>query len=505
MKQESFFMRKNLPFTVTAPHVLPEMRYCKLENGKYADTAEFFLDKKADCSKGRGRLEKLFPFRQKDGFPFLVEKWENAPDKEGYFLEITTEKIVLKFASARGYLHACRTLKQLRNGSFIPCGIIEDYPALPLRGFHVNLASCRQFEEDDVRALLEKAGKFKLNTFLLEYNERFPFSSHPAISSCNAFTKEDVRSFEKICAENAIEIIPLVQCLGHNAHINRLEEYGKYFEPDFPDGRKSAQLCPLSGEAFTLFTTLAKEILEAHPNGKYLHIGGDEARSMGMCPKCQEYVQKYGEGKLYVEYINKCAAFVRNCGRIPIIWDDMLSRHPDLMEKMDKDIVIMVWDYWTTSDPSPITVFRPAERGIVVDKSMAEGNFAKLEQPEKLIAETFARVEEFETLAESNEGSKIFSTYLGKDFPQKCTAFPFVDLYKDKGFTVIGAPTTLGNTVDDIYGLPNFMRFRKNIFAYAQKCKKYSLSGMITTSWYDFPPEILEMGLICTANDLWTK
>jgi hypothetical protein len=80
-----------------------------------------------------------------------------------------------------------------------------------------------------------------------------------------------------------------------------------------------------------------------------------------------------------------------------------------------------------------------------------------------------------------------------------------VDLYKDKGFTVIGAPTTLGNTVDDIYGLPNFMRFRKNIFAYAQKCKKYSLAGMITTSWYDFAPEILETGLICTANDLWTK
>ena len=71
-------MRKNLPFTVTAPHVLPEMRYCKLENGKYADTAEFFLDKKADCTKGKGRLEKLFPFRQKDGFPFLVEKWEKG-------------------------------------------------------------------------------------------------------------------------------------------------------------------------------------------------------------------------------------------------------------------------------------------------------------------------------------------------------------------------------------------------------------------------------------------
>lgn len=497
--------KKNLPYTVVAPHVLPELQYCEWEKDQYADIADFFLLEKVNFPGEISVLKKLFPFREKEGFSFTVEMWEDAPCEEGYFLEIGSEKILLKAASPRALLHACRTLKQLRIGSFIPCGIIRDFPAVPLRGFHTNLASCRQFEGEDVRSLLEKMGKFKLNTFLLEYNERFPFSSHPAISSCNAFTKEDVRSFEKICKENAIEIIPLVQCLGHNGHINRLPEYGKYFEPDFPDGRKSAQLCPLNEESYTLFTTLAEEIMQAHPNGKYLHLGGDEARSMGMCPKCQEYVQKYGEGNLYVEYINQCAAFARKNGRIPIIWDDMLSRHPDLMEKMDKDIVIMVWDYWTTSDPSPITVFRPAGRGIVADKSMAEGNFAKLEQPEKLIAETFARVEELETLAESNEGSKIFSTYLGKDFPEKCTAFPFVDLYKDKGFTVIGAPTTLGNTVDDIYGLPNFMRFRKNIFAYAQKCKKYSLAGMITTSWYDFAPEILEMGLICTANDLWTK
>lgn len=498
-------MCKKMPFVVVNTHILPELRECKLEQEKYADTADFSLEIKGSFPKGNKCLKKLFAFREKDGYPFIVEKWEDAPSEEGYFWEITEKKVILKVGSDRALLHACRTLKQFRNGSFIPCGKVKDYPRVPMRGFHTNLESCRQFEGDDVRSLLEKAGKFKLNTFLMEYNARFPFASHPAISSCNAFTKDDVRSFEKICEENAIEIIPLVQCLGHNAHINRLAEYGKYFEPDYPDGRKSAQLCPLSEASFTLFTTLAKEIMEAHPNGRYLHLGGDEARSMGMCPKCQEYVQKYGVGELYVEHINKCAAFARSCGRIPIIWDDMLSRHPELMDKVDKNIVIMVWDYWTTSDPSPITVFRPAGRGIVTDKSLAEDGFAKLEQPEKLIAETFARAEDFEELAASNEGSRLFRKSLGGKFPAYCTAFPFVDLYKEKGFTVIGAPTTLGNTVDDIYGLPNFMRFRKNIFAYAQKCKKYSLAGMITTSWYDFAPEILETGLICTANDLWTE
>ena len=188
-------MCKKMPFIVVNTHILPELRECKLEQEKYADTADFSLEINGSFPKGNKCLKKLFAFREKDGCPFIVEKWEDAPSEEGYFWEITEKKVILKVGSDRALLHACRTLKQFRNGSFIPCGKVKDYPRVPMRGFHTNLESCRQFEGDDVRSLLEKAGKFKLNTFLMEYNARFPFASHPAISSCNAFTKDDVRSF----------------------------------------------------------------------------------------------------------------------------------------------------------------------------------------------------------------------------------------------------------------------------------------------------------------------
>ena len=498
-------MNKKSPYAVVAPHILPEPKKCALKKNSFALLADFSLETVLPFPVGTASLQSLFPFREKGGLPFVAEMWNESPSPEGYSLEIGEEKIVLKAASERALLHACRTLKQLRNGTTLPCGTIEDYPSVPLRGFHANLASCRQFEGEETRDLLRKMGKFKLNAFLLEYNARFPFSSHPLIPTCNAFSREDVASFERICRENCIEIIPLVQCLGHNAHIRRLEEYAKYFEPDYPDGTKSAQLCPLSEEAFSLFKALTEEILEAHPGGKFLHLGGDEARSLGMCPKCAAFAEKHGTGELYIDYINKCAAFAKSMGRTPIIWDDMLSRHPELIDKADKDLVIMVWDYWTTMDPSPLTVFRPAGKGIVLDRRIAGNDFAALEEPERLIARTFGRAEDLEELSNANEGSRLFRKYLGKEFPLRCTAFPFVDLYLEKGFSVLGAPTALGNTVDDIYGLPNFMRFRKNIYAFAQKCKKYALPGMITTAWFDFAPELLETGMICTANDLWTK
>ena len=49
-------------------------------------------------------------------------------------------------------------------------------------------------------------------------------------------------------------------------------------------------------------------------------------------------------------------------------------------------------------DPSPLTVFRPAGKGIVLDRRIAENDFAALEEPERLIARTFGRAEDLEEL-----------------------------------------------------------------------------------------------------------
>ena len=98
---------------------------------------------------------------------------------------------------------------------------------------------------------------------------------------------------------------------------------------------------------------------------------------------------------------------------------------------------------------------------------------------------------------------QMFRRCLGADFPKYITAFPYLRFLKDKGFEVIGAPTTLGNRIDDTFGLPNYNRFLGNIRTCTQRCIEEQVRGVLTTAWYDFPPEILDLGLMATAQYAW--
>lgn len=483
-------------------HILPEPVEYEILSEKYVNLAECRLESEG-FQKAKKMFLKYFHFNSESRNVFRISKLENAVSAEAYTIRAEAGKAEIQASSDRAAIYALQSLKQIRQGNFIPEVRISDSPAVALRGFHTNTHSVRQYEAKDILDMIRQMSKFKLNMLLIEYNARFPFAEHPNLQTANGFTPEEIRSFEYLADENDLDIIPLVQCLGHNAHIFCHPEYEKFFEPCDNTSRRNAQFCPLNPEAFELFKVIASEIMEAHPRGKYLHIGGDEARQLGQCPACADFASKHGKGRLYVEYVNKVAEWVISQGRTPIIWDDMLSKHPEAISLIRKDIVIMYWDYWTTCDPSPITVLRPFGRGIVTDISREKENFAGLNEPEKLIARTFAKSVDLDSIRKERPDLEWFMKYLGTDYPRSFTAFPFLDLFRDAGFKVICVPTTLGNTVDELYGLPNFMRFRKNIRAFSEKCKQTGALGLVTSSWYDFPPEILEMGIISTANDLW--
>lgn len=487
-------------------HILPEPVELNYKDNHFADLQDFTPECPTGFSRAMALLLDQFTFRASSGKPFRILPMEAPEDDEAYAIDATEERITVSVASERAALYAVQTLMQMRRGNTVPTAQVKDQPAMKIRGMQINLSSIRQFRRDDVLALIRKLGKFKLNTLGIEYQRFFPFAKHPALREQNGcFSREDIAAFDAACAENGVDVIPLLQCLGHNGFISRRSEYSHLFEPvSHTDSAPSVQYCPLNPDCFELYKDLASELMEAHPGGKYFHIGGDEARNLGMCPKCAEFAAKYGCGRLYADHVNKVAEWVISKGRTPIIWDDMLSHYLDVIPMMRRDLVIMYWDYWTTSDPSPITVLRPAGEGIVIDRSRVEDGYAGMNEPELLIAKTFAAARDLEEIFRQRPEIAPFRKYLGADFPRSFTAFPFLDLYRKLGFKVIGAPTTLGNTVDDIYGLPNFMRFRKNIYAFAKKCKEHSVMGMMTSAWYDFPPEILEMGLICTANDLWS-
>lgn len=482
-------------------HVIPSPNELENLDGDFVSTANFELCSEGNFPNLTVKLKKNFHFARTSSKHFVLKNNLQMAE-EAYRIAVGEDLIEVEFATSKAGGYAIETLKQLQIGDFIPQVKINDYPAVKTRGFHTNLSSFRQTRAKDVLSFIDAFAKFKLNTYLIEYNERFPFVRHQRIRGANAFTPEDIAAIEHSCCEKKIQIIPLVQCIGHNEHIGRYSEYAKFFEPEaqasFP-----VQLCPLHDGSFQMFTELALEILEAHPGGKYLHIGGDETGSLGNCPRCAEFAARYGKAKLYSDYVNRVIEWVLQQGRTPIIWDDMLSHFPAAARSINRKTVIMCWDYWTTKAQTPLFVARHLGKGLIADKSWLESNFSKLDEPERTVVREYCQLVDVKSLLATLEAKEFAEKYLGNAIPQYFNAFPYVDYYRDLGFEVMGAPSTLGNSLDDIYGLPNYARFRCNIREFAEKTKRSGIQGMITSAWFNFPPEIIHLGIIDTAQNLW--
>lgn len=451
-------------------------------------------------------------------FPEVRKKWSSAfrlsegsndkavsltlcdLDKEAYEISISDKDIKVRAGSEVGFDYALETLWQLSPDGRILKGEIADSPDLKMRGFHVNFDSYRQMDIHEAKYAIKNAAKLKLNTILLEYAERFPYEKHSSIKAPSALSKEEVEELVETARGNNIEVIPLQQSIGHLNYLLRHDKYAWIREEDI----RKDQLCPLNPDAFKVFTELAEEVIQLHPGIRYFHIGGDEARRLGTCPKCKEKVEKYGVSRLYIDYINSVSQWLSERGLTPIIWDDMLCAHPEALDDLDRRITIMYWEYWTTSKESPYFIARYNRRGQPVttyDERWDSEWTDELTDLERSIMKTFARGVPLEESL-GKEFMDLYGPYLGDKFPKRIKGYPYLEFYMDKGFKVIGAPTTLGNG-DSYHTLPNYWRFIPNIRTACERAHEAGAEGVITTAWYNYIPLMFHFGLAATAHFAW--
>lgn len=421
-------------------------------------------------------------------------------DHEAYKIKIEDHKLIVAAGSEVGLRYALSTLKQISPDGEISIGEIEDSPSLKIRGFHINFDCYRQMDLEEAKYIIKNASKLKLNTILIEYADRFPFEKHNSIVAPTALTKEEVKEFIATAREYDLRVIPLQQSIGHLDYLFKSDLYASIREEEhFRD-----QLCPTNPDSFRIFTELAEEVIQLHPEIEYFHIGGDEARRLGSCPRCKEKVDKKGVSRLYVDYINQVSQWLTSQNITPIIWDDMLCAHPEAIDDLDRNIIIMYWDYWTTSKESPYFIARYDRNGkpVTIYDQRWDSNWRfELTNLERSIMDTFAKAVPMEESLSKNFMS-VYGSYLGEDFPKRIKGYPYLEFFIDKGFKVIGAPTALGNG-DNYHSLPNYWRFIPNIRTIAERCQEAGAEGIITTAWYNYMPLMFHLGLGATAQFAW--
>jgi hexosaminidase len=209
-----------------------------------------------------------------------------------------------------------------------------------IKGFHIDLR-IQVMPMPALRKYVAELAGLGLNALLIEWEAAYPYDKHAIISNEYAYTRQEVESFVSYCTRLGIEVIPLQQCFGHIEYILRHERYAHLRESN----KDVCQLCPLKGdEAYGVFRELLADIASLHPS-KYLHIGGDETYLLGHCRACRAKAERDGLSRLYVDYFKEIARSVVKLGRQPVLWADMLLKHPEAAGEMPKETIFVNWNY----------------------------------------------------------------------------------------------------------------------------------------------------------------
>jgi len=231
-------------------------------------------------------------------------------------------------------------------------------PIAKNRGIHLDLKGLPP-TFNRLLEIVDLCGFLRINFILLEMEDMFPWESHRVLRSKNAYTKMQMNRFYARCRRKDIEIIPLVQSYGHMENVLIRPMFKKFREhPDNP-----GDVCPLKGGARDVIRDMIEDVLAVFPDVEYFHLGGDEARTLGTCPKCRQYVEARGASALYLEQLGPLLDYLNNRHIRPILWHDMMAKWtlPEL-KLLNCRTDLMVWvytnDLWDTATWNPLRKVR---------------------------------------------------------------------------------------------------------------------------------------------------
>lgn len=297
-------------------------------------------------------IEKFFsiPFTAKKA-DILFEK-DTAMQKESYKLEVATKKITVTYADAHGAFYALVTLGQLvrQNQEEIPCCVIEDAPALEVRGFMLDISRGKIPVLKDLCELADRLAALKYNQLQL-YIEGFSFA-YPSFTKYwqdkTPLTGEEIRFFDQYCKDRFIELVPNQNSLGHMADWLAQDEFCslavaekgiEFFGRQAPVGT----LDPQDAGSIELVTKMIDDLL---PNfsSEIFNVNLDEPFELGQ-GKSKAAAEKIGVGKLYTNYLNQLYDVVSARKRKMYMWGDILAKYPEAVEDIPKDVTVLDWGY----------------------------------------------------------------------------------------------------------------------------------------------------------------
>ncbi len=248
-------------------------------------------------------------------------------EDEGFRLDISRDQVTISADKKAGRFYGYMTFLQLaedarEQGLLLPECHIEDRPKLSYRAIHLDMKHHMEHTEYYYK-LIDRLALYKINAIIAEVEDKLAYERRPIVGSADALSIKEWQKLSDYAKERFIDISPLVQGLGHASYILKHDRY-RYLR-DNPDSDWAFN--PLLPETYELQFDLYRDAMEAMPDGKYLHVGGDEVHTTGRNSGMSEL-------ELQLTWLNKVCRFADEHDRIPIFWDDMPIKYAGLYDPM---------------------------------------------------------------------------------------------------------------------------------------------------------------------------
>ena len=199
-------------------------------------------------------------------------------------------------------------------------------PFIPRRGVMIDLARVVETPEFVISQLPFYASSH-LNCLYLHFENKLRYPSSPDWAHPCAWEMADLRRVIAAAAEWKIECIPVIASVGHQESLLIHPRYRKFAAPGTMD-----HLNVSDPEAVRFFEMLLDDLCAVCP-AKVFHLGGDEAPYLP------------GGPEEYRRFFNRMARHLAASGRRIMIWADMMLKHPEIRDGLDRSIMPVVWNY----------------------------------------------------------------------------------------------------------------------------------------------------------------
>ena len=240
---------------------------------------------------------------------------------QGYQLTTKANQLTIRAKGETGLFYGTQTLLQIikkgQGNAFVTGMEITDWPDIPERASHYDTKH-HQDKREYVESFIRDLAKYKINMLIWEWEDKFEYPSHPEIGAPGAFTMEEMQEITRYAKKYHVQLVPLVQGLGHVSYILKWPRHSHLRE--IP--ASNWEFCPRKDGSYELLNDLWQDAIKATPGSKYIHIGTDESYELGKGVECgcQAEMEKTGKHAMMTRFITRSAKPLMKEGRTVMAW-----------------------------------------------------------------------------------------------------------------------------------------------------------------------------------------